>query len=394
MIYLDNAATTMPKPDCVIEAVTKAMTCAGNAARGVNEASLAASRLVYEAREEIARLFGFSCPGRVCFSLNATEALNTAIQGLFKKGDHVITTAMEHNSVLRPLQRLVDENIISLTVLPADKKGRISIENLESAIRSDTKAMVLQHASNVTGNVTDLYKIGNICRKHGILQVVDAAQTAGVIPVSMEEMHIDVLCFTGHKGLMGPQGTGGILVGENVHIRPLKEGGSGMHSYDKRQPAVFPEYLEAGTLNVHGIAGLLAAVRDIRKSGTEAMGEKEIFLAREFYKKVRIIENIHFYGDFTSWEKTESEGFDRTGIVTLNIEGCDSGEVADELMERFGIATRSGAHCAPLAHKALGTVESGAVRFSFSAMNTREEVDRAAEAVSILAREAAEDSEP
>ena len=250
--------------------------------------------------------------------------------------------------------------------------------------------MVLQHASNVTGNVTDLYKTGNICRKHGILQVVDAAQTAGVVPVNMEEMHIDVLCFTGHKGLMGPQGTGGILVGENVHIRPLKEGGSGIHSYDKRQPAVFPEYLEAGTLNVHGIAGLLAAVRHIRQTGVETFYLKETRLARSFFEKVSRIENITFYGDYTSWEEEETEGFDRTGIVSLNIEGCDSGEVADELMERFGIATRSGAHCAPLAHKALETVDPGIVRFSFSGMNTEKEADMAADAVRILAKEAAD----
>ena len=388
MIYLDNAATTMPKPECVIQAVAKAMTCAGNASRGVNDASLTASRLVYEARAEIAELFGFGHPGRVCFTLNATEALNTAIQGIFAKGDHVITTAMEHNSVLRPLHRLEDEGIISLTILSADTQGHISLEELEKSICPKTKAIILQHASNVTGNVTDLYTIGNICHKHGILLVVDAAQTAGVIPVDMAAMHIDVLCFTGHKGLMGPQGTGGILVDEHVQIRPLKEGGSGMHSYDRRQPDVFPEYLEAGTLNVHGIAGLLAAVRNIREKGVENIWKKETDLAKVFYEKVRKLNNVQFYGDYSSWERNESQKFERTGIVTLNIKGYDSGEVADELMERFGIATRSGAHCAPLAHKALQTVETGAVRFSFSGTNTVEEAEEAADAVCILANEA------
>lgn len=386
MIYLDNAATTIPKPSCVIEAVASAMAQVGNAARGVNQASLTASRLVSETREEIAGLFGFSSPNRVCFTMNATEALNTAILGLFAKGDHVITTAMEHNSVLRPLHRLEDEEIITLTVLPADEKGRISCAELENAICPKTRAVVIQHASNVTGNVNDLYEIGYVCKKHGLLLVVDAAQTAGVLPIDMKAMQIDVLCFTGHKGLMGPQGTGGILVGENVRLNPLKEGGSGMHSFDRRQPEVYPEHLEAGTLNIHGIAGLLAAVRRIREVGTENIHQKENLLAKAFYEEVRKIDNIRLYGDYSSWEQ-DGTGYDRTGIVSLNIGGYDSGEVADELMERFGIATRSGAHCVPLAHQALGTVESGAVRFSFSAMNTLEEAKAAAEAVKTLAEE-------
>lgn len=386
MIYLDNAATTIPKPACVIEAVAQAMASAGNASRGVNQASLTASRLVSEARAEIAGLFGFSIPNRVCFTMNATEALNTVILGLFEEGDHVITTAMEHNSVLRPLHRLEDEGKITLTVLPADEKGRVSYEQLEESICRKTKAVVIQHASNVTGNVNDLYRIGAICEKRDILLVVDAAQTAGVIPIDMKAMHIDVLCFTGHKGLMGPQGTGGILVGENVQLCPLREGGSGMHSYDRRQPEAYPEHLEAGTLNIHGIAGLLAAVKRIRSIGTESICQKENILAKIFYEEVRKIDNIRLYGDYSSWEQ-ENIGCERTGIVSLNIEGCDSGEVADELMERFGIATRSGAHCAPLAHQALGTMDTGAVRFSFSSMNTPEEAKKAAEAVKILAEE-------
>lgn len=388
MIYLDNAATTMPKPGYVIDAVANAMAFAGNAARGVNEASLKASRLVSEAREETAKLFGFGSPQRVCFTMNATEALNTAIQGMFCRGDHVITTAMEHNSVLRPLHRLEDERGVEVTVLPADEKGRISLTAMEQAIRPDTKAVVMQHGSNVTGNVNDLHRAGQICRSHGVYLVVDAAQTAGVLPIHMEDMQIDVLCFTGHKGLMGPQGTGGILVREGVDIRPLKEGGSGMHSYDKRQPAAYPERLEAGTLNVHGIAGLLAAVSAVRKAGTVAGFQRETSLARAFYRKVRSIPGVKLYGDYTAWEDRAGEKeCERIGIVTLNLEGYDSGEVADELMERFDIATRSGAHCAPLAHEALHTVDTGAVRFSFSGQNTMEEAEAAAEAVRILAEE-------
>ncbi len=387
MIYLDNAATTMPKPSWVIEAMTEAMVSAGNASRGVNDASLKASRIVSLAREEIARLFGFDFPGRVCFTSNATEALNTAILGLFVPGDHVITTAMEHNSVLRPLRRLKEEQGVEVTVLPVDEQGRFSYEELEGAIRENTRGVVLQHASNVTGNVTDLYRVGEICKAHGILLVVDGAQTAGIVPIHMKNMHIDVLCFTGHKGLLGPQGTGGVLVGEGVDIRPLKEGGSGMHSYDKRQPLAYPAHLEAGTLNIHGLAGLLAAVEKIREEGVEQIHAREEALARTFYHSIKTIPGLVLYGDYGRWDGAPGDHCERTAIVSLNIPGYDSGEVADELMERFGIATRSGAHCAPMAHESLGTKETGCVRFSFSVMNTLQEAETAAQAVDILVRE-------
>ena len=378
MLYLDNAATTLQKPQCVIDAMLEAMSQAGNAARGVNSASLCAARIVTEARQQLAELFDFPTPNRVCFTSNATEALNTAIRGFFRSGDHVITTAMEHNSVLRPLFCLQDEGKISLSVVDADEKGRISYEELEQAVRGETRAIVIQHASNVTGNVNDLMCVGEICRRKGIALIVDASQTAGSIPISMRAMNIAVLCFTGHKGLLGPQGTGGLLVREDVDIRPLKEGGSGIHSYDRRQPVDYPEHLEAGTLNTHGIAGLLAAIRFLKETGVKQIGLHETALAWSFYEQVRELPNVKLYGDF--------EG-EKTGIVTLNIEGYDSWEVSDELMERFEIATRSGAHCAPLAHQALGTVDTGAVRFSFSYYNTMEEVKTAAEAVRTLATE-------
>ncbi|MBO5155487.1 MAG: aminotransferase class V-fold PLP-dependent enzyme [Eubacterium sp.] len=378
MLYLDNAATTLQKPSCVIDAMVEAMNRAGNAARGVNAASLYASRLVTEAREELADLFDFSNPNRVCFTCNATEALNTVIKGFFRQGDHVITTAMEHNSVLRPLACLQDEGRIDLSVLEADGKGRISYEELEHQVQKETRAIVIQHASNVTGNVNDLHRIGEICRRKNIALIVDAAQTAGSIPISMKNMNIAVLCFTGHKGMMGPQGTGGLLVRKDIDITPLKEGGSGIHSYDKRQPKDYPEHLEAGTLNTHGIAGLLAAVRFLKETGVEQIGSHETALAHAFYEMIRDIPNIKIYGDF--------EGA-RTGVVSLNIEGYESGEVADEMMERFEIAARSGAHCAPLAHQTMGTVDTGAVRFSFSYFNTMEDARAAAEAVRLLATE-------
>lgn len=380
MIYLDNAATTLKKPACVGEAMLNAMSQAGNAARGVNEASLCASRIVESAREEIADFFGFSTPHRVCFTQNATEALNTAILGMFHPGDHVITTAMEHNSVLRPLYRLKEEGGIEVSFLPADEKGRISFSDMKQAIQQNTKAVILQHASNVTGNVQDLYAAGKICRENGLYLVVDAAQTAGTVPIDMKKTGIHVLCFTGHKGLLGPQGTGGILVDEQVDIRPLKEGGSGIHSFDQRQPAVYPEHLEAGTLNVPGIAGLLAAVQYIRTEGMDHLAASEKEAAKLFYREVKKLPGVKLYGDYSNWEQ-------RTGIVSLNLEDYSSAEVSDELMERFGIATRSGAHCAPLAHEALGTVRQGIVRFSFSALSTVEEAKKAAEAVKILACE-------
>ena len=378
MLYLDNAATTLQKPQCVIEAMVAAMSQAGNAARGVNSASLCAARIVTEARQELAEFFDFSEPNRVCFMSNATEALNTAIKGFFRPGDHVITTAMEHNSVLRPLFCLQDEGDIRLSVVEADEKGRISYEKLEQEIQEDTRAIVIQHASNVTGNVIDLERVGAICRRKNIALIVDAAQTAGCVPISMREMNIAVLCFTGHKGLMGPQGTGGLLVREDIDLHPLKEGGSGIHSYDRRQPGDYPEHLEAGTLNTHGIAGLSAAVRFLKENGVEKIGDHERALAQAFYEQIRELSNVNVYGDFKGA---------RTSVVSINIAGYESGEVADELMDRFGIATRSGAHCAPLAHRALGTVDTGAVRFSFSYFNTMEDVDTAARAVRILATE-------
>lgn len=378
MLYLDNAATTLQKPQCVIEAMVAAMSQVGNAARGVNSASLCAARIVTEARQELAEFFDFSEPNRVCFMSNATEALNTAIKGFFRPGDHVITTAMEHNSVLRPLFCLQDEGNIRLSVVEADEKGRISYEKLEQEIQEDTKAIVIQHASNVTGNVIDLERVGAICRRKNIALIVDAAQTAGCVPISMREMNIAVLCFTGHKGLMGPQGTGGLLVREDIDLHPLKEGGSGIHSYDRRQPKDYPEHLEAGTLNTHGIAGLLAAIRFLGENGIEQIGSHEASLAQAFYEQIRDLSNVNVYGDFKGA---------RTGVVSINIAGYESGEVADELMDRFEIATRSGAHCAPLAHRALGTVDTGAVRFSFSYFNTMEDVDTAARAVRILATE-------
>lgn len=377
MIYLDNAATTLHKPDEVIEAVTHAMKHMGNAGRGAHEISLDASRMIYDTREKLSELFGLGDPEQVAFTANATESLNTVIKGLFEPGDHVVTTMMEHNSVLRPLYQM-EEAGVALTIISADGQGRISYEEMESAIRKETKAIVCTHASNLTGNMTDLKRVGSLCRKYGILLVVDASQSAGVFPVHMQEMGIDVLCFTGHKSLLGPQGTGGICLRKGVRIRPLKSGGSGVHTYLKQHPVEMPVALEAGTLNGHGIAGLCAALDYIRRVGMENIREREAGLMRRFYDGVRAIDGVVVYGDF--------EAEYRAPIVTLNIGDYDSGEVADELAVTYGILTRAGAHCAPLMHEALKTVEQGAVRFSFSYYNTNEEIDRAIQAVKEIAR--------
>ena len=377
MIYLDNAATTLQKPPCVVEAVVQAMTSFGNPARGAHEGTLTASRAVYHARCKLAKLFGCQKPENVVFTCNATEALNIALGGIFSPGDHVITTDLEHNSVLRPLYRLKEQGIISLSFVPADRQGRPDYGAFQALIRPNTRAIVCTHASNLTGNMTDLAAVGKIAKAHGALFVVDASQTAGTEEIHMERMGIDILCFTGHKGLMGPQGTGGLCIAPGVEIRPFKVGGSGVHSYDREQPVDYPTRLEAGTLNSHGIAGLSAAVDYLEQVGLTAVREKEQGLMRRFYAGVSCLEGVTVYGDFDA---------PRTAIVALNIRDYDSGAVADALQADYGIATRAGAHCAPRMHQALGTQDRGAVRFSFSWFNTEEEVDQAIAAVANLAR--------
>lgn len=378
MIYLDNAATFLRKPESVAKAVCDAVSTMGNPARGAHDASLAGMRMVYETRELLDEMFHGDGAGQVAFTLNSTESLNIAIQGSFQPGDHVISTCMEHNSVLRPLY-LLEKQGVEVTLLKTDAQGNISCEEMEAAVRPETKGIVCTHASNLTGNMIDIGRVGRLCAEHGLRFLVDASQTAGMFPIDMQKMHISVLCFTGHKSLLGPQGTGGICVRKNVKIRPLKVGGSGILSYEKEHPGEMPEALEAGTLNTHGIAGLHAALLYLREQGTDRLRERELCLMREFYNGVRGIPDVKIYGDFT--QET------RAPIVTLNIGNYDSGQVSDELMARFGIATRAGAHCAPLMHECLGTKEQGAVRFSFSHFNTAEEVKTAVEAVRILATE-------
>lgn len=375
MIYFDNAATTLHKPHEVIEAVVHAMTTAGNASRGTHTGSLAASRTVYETRKKIADFFHCSRADHVIFTSNSTEALNIAICGTLGKGDHIISTDLEHNSVLRPLYHL-EEQGASLTFLSANKKGCIDYDDFKRSIKPNTKAIVCTHASNLTGNVLDIERIGRIAKAHNLLFIVDASQSAGCIEINMETMNIDILCFTGHKGLLGPQGTGGLCIHESVEIRPFKHGGSGIHSYEKGQPQAYPARLEAGTLNSHGIAGLCAAINYINTITIPVIAKKEHELLWHFYKGICNIPEIHIYGDFDTKE--------RAAILSLNIEGYDSGTVSDLLSQEYDIATRPGAHCAPRMHQALGTTETGAVRFSFSSFNTMEEVETAIQALKEL----------
>lgn len=378
MIYMDNAATTMHKPQEVIDAVVNAMNSMGNAGRGASEAALSASRVIYDTRDRLAELFGAEDARRIAFTSNSTESLNIAIKGSLNPGDHVITTVLEHNSVLRPLYEM-EKNGVELSIIRCDEKGMPDISQMEASIKENTKMLICTNGSNLTGNYVDVSVIGKMAHAHGLMFVVDASQTAGVFPINVQEMNIDILCFTGHKGLLGPQGTGGMYVRKGVHVRPLLSGGTGVQTYSKTQPEEMPTALEAGTLNGHGIAGLDAAIGYLEETGIDTIRAKEQALMKRFYEGVKEIPGVKIYGDFSS--------MDRCAVVSLNIRDYDSGEVSDALLTDYGISTRSGGHCAPLMHEALGTVEQGAVRFSFSHYNTEEEVDTAIRAICELAEE-------
>ena len=378
MIYLDNAATTQTKPEEVIDAVVDAMHHLGNAGRGAHGASLGASRTIFDTRVLLQEFFGAEDPRCMVFTANSTESLNIAIKGVLSKGDHVIATVLDHNSVLRPIYSL-EEQGVEHSFVAADSLGNPVYEDFEKLIRPNTKAIVCTHGSNVTGNLVDIERISRIAHAHNLLFIVDASQTAGVFPIDVQAMGIDILCFTGHKGLLGPQGTGGMYVRNGIEVKPLLHGGTGVQSYNEHQPSEMPTKLEAGTLNGHGIAGLDAAIRYINRVGMDNIRKTEMTLMKHFYEGIKDIPGVKIYGDFSS--------FHRCGIVGLNIGDYDSSEVSDELYTRFDIATRPGAHCAPLMHKSMGTVDQGLVRFSFSHFNTEEDIELAVKAVYTLATE-------
>lgn len=374
MIYLDNAATTMHKPQTVIDAVTQAMCSLGNAGRGATSGALDAARTIHACRAKLARLLGCPRADHVCFTPNSTAALNTAINGVVRPGDHVVTTVLEHNSVLRPLNRLAAEQGVTVEHAGCDTNGVLDYDELERLVTPGTRAVVVTHASNVTGNAVDIARVAALAHAAGALVIVDASQSAGTAHIDMRAMGLDVVCFTGHKGLMGPQGTGGLAVAEDVDVVPWAMGGTGVHSFDTLQPMEWPTRLEAGTLNGHGVAGLSAGLDFIEaQGGVEAIATHERALADRFLAGVREIPEIKLYGAFDQSA--------RSAIVSLNVGNIDSAEISDALMQGWGIATCPGAHCAPLMHCALGTERQGVVRFSFGYFNTAEEVDMAIDAL-------------
>ena len=357
MIYFDNAATTRAKPPEVAEAVARAIGSFGGVGRGVHEASIDAGMAVYDARDKVARLLGAPSAARVSFAANATMALNIAIAGLLPDGGRAVTTAASHNSVLRPLHKARDERGCTVGVAPVGPDGSLDLAAYGRLLEGGADLVAATHASNLTGDVYDVARMAALAHEAGALFVLDAAQTAGALPLDMGALGADVVCFTGHKGLYGPQGTGGLAVAEGVDVPPLLEGGSGTHSFDERHPRFMPEALEAGTLNAHGLAGLAAGVAYLERTGVDDVAARLRALTGRFEAGAAAMPGVRVLGGHG--------GIDRCAIVAVDVAGADSALVADRLSSDFGICTRAGAHCAPLMHRALGTEERGAVRFSF-----------------------------
>lgn len=371
-IYLDQASTTYPKPECVPRAVYEYMTGNGsNINRGCYENAYDTEEVVLETRELICRLFDGPDCKNVVFTKNVTESLNVVLKGFLKPGDHVLTSSMEHNAVMRPIRQLEAEGVI-FDRIPCNEQGELILEAMESLLKPNTKAVVMMHASNVCGTVLPLKEVGVFCKSHGLKFIADCAQTAGVLPISMKEMHMDALCFTGHKGLLGPQGIGGFLLQEDMidKIMPLLSGGTGSISHTEEIPDFMPDRFEPGTMNLPGIFGLHAALNWLMEIGTETIHEKEKALTELFLQKLKDLdpeqEKIRLTG-----KKTMEE---RTAVVSIQTPGRDVSEVAWLLDKKYGIMTRVGLHCAPSAHKTLGTYPTGTIRFSLGYFNTEEEV--------------------
>ncbi|MFA4885036.1 MAG: aminotransferase class V-fold PLP-dependent enzyme [Desulfotomaculaceae bacterium] len=369
MIYFDSAATTWPKPAEVWEAMEHCLKSAGaNPGRSGHQMSIKAGKLVDETRELLATLFNITNPDRIIFTINATEALNLGIKGLLKPGDHAVTSSMEHNSVTRPLYVLQSKGI-EVTKVSCAGDGSIKVEDLEKAIRPNTTAIVITHASNVTGTLMPIAEIGRLAKKKGLYFIVDAAQTAGVFNINVSFMNIHLLAFPGHKGLYGPTGTGGLYIAEGLELTPLKEGGTGSMSEVPGQPEIMPERYESGTLNSVGIAGLAAGLKFIRSEGTEKIRQHEMELTHRFLKGAEKIEGLTLYGP--------QEIYERAPVVSFSLAGKATGMVGTVLDKQYNIACRAGLHCAPDAHRTLGTFDQKLVRFSFSYFNKEEEVDYA-----------------
>lgn len=375
-IYMDCAATTRQKPPQVLKAVAQYATEVGvSHGRGTYEAGIHANELVFGTRQALARLFHIQRMDRILYMKNVTEAINTALKGFLQSGDHVVLSSLEHNAVIRPLNKLKAERGIETTIVPANSLGRLNPYDFEKAFKPNTKLACLVHASNVTGGLSPVEEVGALCEKKGIAFLVDAAQTAGVVPIDMQALHIDFLCFTGHKGLMGPPGTGGLAVSPKRNLDSFIEGGTGSNSDKEEQPSQWPDKFESGTQNYWGLAGLKAALEFLLKTSVQAVRRKEEALTGQFLKEVEKIKGVKLYGLPAGAEK------ERVGVVSLNIEGKDPSEVGFELDEKYGIMTRVGLHCAPLAHRTIGTHPIGTVRFSFGYYNTEKEVEKALKAL-------------
>ena len=367
IIYFDNSATSFPKPEEVYKASEKAMRIFGaNPGRGGHRMAVEASKEIFKVREKVANLFNIKDPLRIAFTQNSTYALNFAIKGCINKKGHVITTALEHNSSLRPLFSKRDNGEIELELIYPEKNGDISIKKIIESIKEDTIAVVVNHISNVTGTIVDIVKIGKVTREKGVMLIVDASQSAGYLDIDVERDGIDILCFTGHKSLYGLQGSGGIYIREGIDFIPIIEGGTGSFSKLERQPLVMPEGLEAGTLNTLAIVSLGAGIDFIQKVGIENIRKHEDKLTQRFLTELKKIPEVEVYGS------------DKRGpVVTLNIKGIDSGDLAAYLDEEYGILVRGGLHCAPKIHETIGNGENGGVRFSFGFFNTDEEIEYA-----------------
>ncbi len=376
MIYLDNAATSYPKPPSVIEAMSRFMSEVGaNPGRSGHRMAVEAGRVVYEARAAVAGLFGVSDPLRVVFGINVTEALNMVLRGLLRPGDHVVTSSMEHNSMMRPLRALEREGV-EVTVVRCSPEGSLDPADVEGALRSNTKLIAINHASNVIGTLLPVAQVGRIARRHGLLLLVDTAQTAGAYSIDVRVDEIDLLAFTGHKSLYGPMGTGGLVIGERVdleRLEPLRRGGTGSRSEQEEQPDFLPDRYEGGTPNAVGLAGLAAGIRWVLNRGVEAIRAHEVSLTQRLIDGLRGIPGVIFYGT--------ADATRRMAVVSFNIAGMDPSEVGLRLDEEYGIMCRVGMHCAPAAHRTIGTFPIGTVRFGLGAFNTAEEVDAAVDAV-------------
>jgi len=392
MIYFDNSATTITKPPEVAEAVTYALNNFGNAGRSFYGAVLTANREIYNTRAEIAKMIGHEEPLNVIFTSSATESLNLVIGGLVKKSDSVVTTVLEHNSVLRPLYL----SGCHLSFIDCDDDGNLLIDSFEKLLKPSTRFLICGHGSNVSGNITAVQKLKDICKAYNITMILDIAQTFGTVPVDIGMA--DIFCFTGHKGLFGPQGTGGIIVNGSYDFKPLKTGGAGVNSFDIFQSKSMPDFFEVGTLNSHGIYGLQKGVKFINETGITVIHEKETQLVRLFYEGIKGIRRLKIYGDFSSIEGRgesqddgQAEGQEisttdsRLPIVSFNVEGLTSAELSETLWTGYSIASRPGSHCAPLLHKRFDTVDCGMVRFSFSYFNTFDEIEKGVSAVKEIA---------